>query len=197
VGKGPRSDETCDWVREHCDTVIAGNWDLGLGNREFPADGFYWNQLGEERLAWLRSLPTRSEMTISGLRFILVHGRPVIPLLQGYDPDAAFRELSLLQNEPADTGMIFGDSHRAFIRTVDGRYMINTGSVGNNLGGIPRVHAILMDGKDNASTPGELQISMISLIYNNRAEAEFAATVMDLPKREAYVREVLTGHYSR
>ncbi|MCR5500573.1 MAG: metallophosphoesterase [Acetatifactor sp.] len=27
VGKGPESDKTIDWVREHCNHWIAGNWD--------------------------------------------------------------------------------------------------------------------------------------------------------------------------
>ena len=29
VGKGPESDQTCDWVRTHCQHFIGGNWDYG------------------------------------------------------------------------------------------------------------------------------------------------------------------------
>ena len=62
VGKGPDSARTCDWVRSHCTVCIGGNWDYGIGAKEYPADEYYWDQLGEERMAWLRSLPEEAEL---------------------------------------------------------------------------------------------------------------------------------------
>ena len=34
VGKGPESDKTCDWARNHCNHWIAGNWDQAMD--KFP-----------------------------------------------------------------------------------------------------------------------------------------------------------------
>ena len=80
VGKGPSNAETCDWVRAHCDHFVGGNWDYGIGGKQFPADDYYWQQLGPERMAWLNSLPSEAEATVSGVRFRLFHGRPVTVL---------------------------------------------------------------------------------------------------------------------
>ena len=69
VGKGPSSAQTCDWVMQNCTLCVGGNWDFGIGGREYAADQYYWDQLGEERMAWLRSLPREAEATIGGIRF--------------------------------------------------------------------------------------------------------------------------------
>ena len=49
VGKGPCSDRTFDWAMANCDLVLGGNWDYGIGYRQFAPDDFYWAQLGEAR----------------------------------------------------------------------------------------------------------------------------------------------------
>ena len=85
VGKGPSNAETCDWVRSHCTLCVGGNWDYGIGGKEFPEDGYFWNQLGEERMHWLNTLPREQEVLLSGIRFRLFHGRPVTPLMQVQD----------------------------------------------------------------------------------------------------------------
>lgn len=197
VGKGPSSDFTCDWVRENCDTVIGGNWDYGIGAQIFPADGFFWNQLGPERLKWLSELPRETELRLSGLTFRLVHGRPALPLIQGGDPDEILTQLFTLPDGKTYDGAIFGDSHRPFFRTVGGAYIINSGSVGSNLGGIPRAHAILLEGDTETEKKASFRCTVISVVYDNEAEAEIARKVPDLPKQAAYIRETLTGHYSR
>lgn len=197
VGKGPRSDQTCDWVREHCDLFVGGNWDYGVGNKAFPPDGFFWDQLGEERLRWLREMPEEQELTLSGFHFRLIHGRPMKPLMQGYDSDEALMQAFENPQGKEYDGVIFGDSHRPFLRTVSGRYVMNTGSVGNNLGGVPRAHAILLEGDPDAVEKTSFRSTFISIPYDRDAEADIARRTPDLPKQESYIREVLTGHYSR
>ncbi|MBR2718779.1 MAG: metallophosphoesterase family protein [Clostridia bacterium] len=41
VGKGPSNAETCDWVRNRCTLCLGGNWDYGIGGKEFPEDGYF------------------------------------------------------------------------------------------------------------------------------------------------------------
>ena len=197
VGKGPRNDQTCDWVREHCDTVVGGNWDYGVGYQSFAPDVFFWDQLGEERLKWLRELPQEQELRLSGFTFRLIHGRPLKPLMQGYDSDEALMQAFENTNGKEYDGVIFGDSHRPFMRTAFGHYIMNTGSVGNNLGGVARAHAILLEGDPDATEKTSFRSTLISIPYDNNAEAEIARNTPDLPKQESYIREVLTGHYSR
>ena len=194
VGKGPHSVETCDWVRSHCTRFVGGNWDYGIGGKEFAEDGYFWERLGEERLAWLNGLPREFEATISGVRFRLFHGRPVTPLMSAQtDKDvlgAAFH------GEGGDyTGIIFADSHRPFVRSLQDGYIINTGSVGNSLG-VNRAHALLVEG-EKGDTPSPLMFTILSVPYDNQAAADIARQDEHLPHRDAYINEIITGKYSR
>ena len=193
VGKGPESDKTCDWARSHCNHWIAGNWDRGL-SRDKENDTFYSRQIGPERFAWLDSLPLEDELTIAGIRFRLVHGRFLDPLYLSFDPDEKLREgFRFHDGRPDANGLICADSHRPFIRPLEGGYALNTGSVGDNLS-LPRAHALLLEGEIQ---DGPLSITVLSVPYDNRKAAETADLYPDLPKKEAYQREVLTGVYSR
>ena len=193
VGKGPESDKTCDWVRAHCNHWIAGNWDRGLSeNRQECA--FYTDQIGEERFAWLDSLPLEDELEISGMRFRLVHGRFLDPLYLSYDPDEKLRAgFRFHDGRPEADGMICADSHRPFIRPLEGGYALNTGSIGNNLS-LPRAHALLLEGEKG---PAPLRITVLSVPYDNRRAAEVADRYPDLPMKDSYKKEVQTGIYSR
>ena len=193
VGKGPESDKTCDWVRRFCTHCIAGNWDRGLSmNRE--QHPFYRDQIGAEQFDWLDSLPLEDELTISGIRFRLVHGRFLDPLYISSDPDEKLRAgFRFRDGRPEAGGLICADSHRPFIRPLVGGYAMNTGSVGNNLG-VTRAHALLLEGEDR---PAPLKITVLSVPYDNQKAADIADLYPDLPLREAYKNEVLTGVYSR
>ena len=195
VGKGPESPATCDWVRAHCTRFVGGNWDYGIGGKHFPADAYYWDQLGPERMAWLSELPREMDVMISGTRFRLFHGRPVTELMHaGSDRDtlvACFTHDGVTYG-----GVIFADSHRPFLRTLDVGYIVNTGSVGNNMG-VPKAHALVVEGQLDSAEPGLLQMTTLSVPYDN--EAAVAAAMADdrLPYRDAYIRELRTGIYSR
>lgn len=193
VGKGPSNAETCDWVRANCNHFVGGNWDYGIGGKEYEADHYFWNQLGEERLAWLNSLPREGEVTISGIRFRLFHGRPVTELLQA-DTDSETLKATFTSEKGTFGGVIFADSHRPFVRTLSTGYIMNTGSVGNSLG-VPRAHALLIEGGDCPGDP--LLMTVVSVAYENEAAADLARRDPDLPYQQEYLREITTGVYSR
>lgn len=195
IGKGPESDKTCDWVRNHCDHWIAGNWDRGLSqNRDRADNAFYTEQIGVERFNWLDSLPLEDELTIAGIRFRLVHGRFLDQLYWGGDPDEKLRQgFCFRDGRPKADGMICADSHRPFVRLLDDGYVMNTGSVGDNLG-LPRAHALLLEGEKEG---GALGITILSVPYDNQKAAETVDQYPDLPLKEAFRKEVLTGIYSR
>ncbi len=193
VGKGPESDRTCDWVREHCRHWIAGNWDRGLSTHR-EKNPFYAQQIGQERFAWLDSLPLEDELTISGIRFRLVHGRFLDPLYLGGDPDEKLRGgFRFHDGRPEANGLICADCHRPFIRLLGDGYALNTGSVGNSIG-LPRAHALLLEGEEG---PAPLRITTLSVPYDNQKAADTADRYPELPLKESYKNEVLTGVYSR
>ena len=187
VGKGPESHKTCDWARANCKVIIGGNWDVGIARKHFPNDAFYWDQLGEERMAFLADLPMEHLFTFAGLKFRLIHGRPVFPqLLFPHTEAEAF-------NPYLDGVDVFGyaDSHRPAFRTLNGGYLFNTGSVGNSLG-VNKAHYLLL-----TQQPQGIDFTIVSLPYNNQLAAQIAQDTPQLPGRDAYIREVTTGVYSR
>ncbi|MGN1368522.1 MAG: metallophosphoesterase family protein [Aristaeellaceae bacterium] len=195
VGKGPQNAETCDWVRANCKLCIGGNWDYGIGGKEFAEDGYFWNQLGPQRMDWLRTLPRETDAWISGVHFRLFHGRPVTPLISVQEDKAVFAE-AFRANGETYSGIIFADSHRPFVRTLNDGYALNTGSVGNSMG-VPRAHALLLDGELGGRDAANLSMTILAVPYDNEAAAEIARQDERLPHRESYIREVLTGIYSR
>ena len=205
VGKGPENHKTLDWVRNNCQHFISGNWDVGIAEGPTADDrssddqdpchnDFYWKQLGKERLDWLRSLPDEDEIMISGISFRLFHGRPVDANYHSY--------LSMDELRPGFTdtkgkrhgGFISADGHMPYVRSIDLGYAINTGSVGNSLG-IPRCHALLIEGETGASQLSPISFNILSIPYNNRLAADTADKYPDLPGKEAYKNEILTGVY--
>lgn len=195
VGKGPESRATCDWVRANCTRFVGGNWDFGIGGKEYPEDHYYWNQLGEERMQWLRTLPREMEATISGIRFRMFHGRPVTPLMQVQDDKEKL--MSTFRTEAGSFGgVLFADSHRPFIRTLNIGYMINAGSVGNSLG-VPNAHALLLDGAVDCPERCELSMTILAVPYDQQAAVAAAMADDRQPFRDAYITEITTGIYSR
>ena len=113
-----------------------------------------------------------------------------------FDPDEKLRQgFRFHDGRPEANGLICADCHRPFIRPLEGGYALNTGSVGNNLS-LPRAHALLLEG-EKGSEPLPLRITVLSVPYDNRKAAETADLYPDLPLKESYQREVLTGIYSR
>lgn len=195
VGKGSQNAETCDWVRANCTRFVGGNWDYGIGGKEFAEDGYFWAQLGEERMTWLNGLPRELDCWVSGVHFRLFHGRPVTPLISVQADKAVFSE-AFHANGTDYSGIIFADSHRPFVRTLAEGYALNTGSVGNSLG-VPNAHAMLIEGEVGSRTPAPLTMTVLSVPYDNEAAAEAARQDEKLPHRESFINEVLTGVYSR
>lgn len=203
VGKGPESDKTLDWVRNNCNHFITGNWDAIIADwakNGAPAgheeNAFYWNQLGDERLDWLASLPLEDEVWISGINFRLLHGRPSDKNFHNY-----LDVSELITGFTNKEGKVFGgficaDCHQAYIREFNNGYAINTGSVGNSLGST-RCHALLIEGELGSKKSAPISMTTLSIPYDNSLAAKIAEECSLLPKKESYIKEVMTGVYSR
>ena len=201
VGKGPENDKAVDWVRTNCRHFVKGNWDegicLGFHNSAFPADSFFWEQLGKERIEWLESLPFEDEVLISGQWLRLIHGRPVDRLYQAYDGwDELMQGFKSKVTNRVYGGYICADSHMPYVRACSLGYAVNTGSVGNSLG-MPRVHALVVEGDIGSERLSPIRFDILSIPYDNQEAADIAALYPRLPRLECYQREVLTGIYSR
>lgn len=196
VGKGPSSDFTFDWAMARCDLILGGNWDFGVGYKRFPADDFYWEQLGQDRLTALCALPTEHHFTFSGRRIRLFHGRPVMEELVVAHHDAAVINPFFDDGEGGRfDAVIYADAHRQALRTLTPGLFVNIGSVGNALGEPRCCYAILCGEMGEAPAPFEIRLRQLD--YDRDQAVRDAKAAPRLPRGEAYIREIETGLYSR
>ena len=210
VGKGPRNVETCDWVRSHCDLFLKGNWDEWICRAYFERNlppqeqncfastlSFYWEQLGEERIKWLDSLPQEASMWISGLHFRLIHGRTIDALFQPSDPtDVLEGGLIGSDKKTKYDALVCADCHRPFVRALNYGYALNTGSIGNSICR-PLACALMIEGDVGSHEPSPIHFTTIAVPYDNRKAADIALATPGLPLADAFANEVMTGQYSR
>lgn len=157
---GPRPAEVVDRLRELGWPGVAGNtdemlWDSSVSAQQLRRapklrswlDVLFgvlrpWavERLGEERIAWLRSLPL--EWRLGGVR--VLHASPT-DLWRAPMPDADDAELAETYGEDAGDLAIYGHIHRPFVRELDGITVGNSGSVGLPWDGDWRPSYLLVD----------------------------------------------------
>lgn len=196
VGKGPSNDFTFDWAMQHCDLILGGNWDFGVGYQEFPNDRYYWDQLGEDRLKALRELPLEHELTFSGQRIRLFHGRPVMENLIFATNDASLIDPFFVDPQGGRyDAVIYADAHRQAMRTMSPGLFVNTGSVGNAIG-VPKCCYAILSGEEGDS-PAPIEVRLRQLDYDRDQAVKDAMAAPTLPRVASYIREIQTGIYSR
>lgn len=153
VGYGARPNETIDSIRERSIPTIMGNYDDGVG---FDRDdcGCAYKDADEEargqesliwtrrvttadRKAYLRTLIPEIRFEIEGVRFRLVHGSPRRMneyLFEDRDP----RSLERIARDSDCDVLVFGHTHKPWVKEIAGVLMVNEGSVGKPKDGDPR-----------------------------------------------------------
>jgi putative phosphoesterase len=153
VGYGPRPNETIALIRERGIPTIMGNYDDGVGfdrddcgcaykDPEEEARGqqsLFWTraETTEENKGYLRTLLPENRFEAEGKRFRPVHGSPRRMneyLFEDRDPRSLAR---IAQGADADV-LVFGHTHKPWVRDIEGVLMVNDGSVGKPKDGDPR-----------------------------------------------------------
>ena len=119
----------------------------GGGYRRLAAETrpINWELVDSFRTKFLARLPLTLSVTLEGKRYFLVHGSPRDPLDE-YLPDEADAWRARLEGIDADF-ICTGHTHVPMDLDVDGRRIINPGSVGQPRDGDPRAsYAIIEDG---------------------------------------------------
>jgi len=96
--------------------------------------------LGEERIAWLRSLPRMQKHGAMAL----VHASPEIAW-RAPAPEASDAELESVYSPLGQPVAIYGHIHRSFVRSVSNMVVANTGSVSLSYDGDRRAAYLLLD----------------------------------------------------
>lgn len=136
---------------------VQGNTDRYLGDRREEAHvQFFAALLGEERLAWLRELPTRVELPAHDALVVHATPRGDEEVLRPETPEDAVA--TMLDGEPARL-IVGGHVHLQFLRPVGAWTWLNPGSVGLPFDGDRRAAwAILHEGGvDLRRTPYDVE----------------------------------------
>ena len=182
VGYGPHPNEVCALLAERGIPTIYGNYDYAIARDLEDCGCAYVTQhdrdLGQRSVAWtlehtsaaskafMRSLPFDLRFPVGGREVHLVHGSPrkVNEYLFEDKPDSLYSRLAAA--ETADV-LVFGHTHKPWVRSVDGVLFVNCGSVGKPKDGDPRgAFAVLTDAGDR------VDVTIERVAYDADAVAE-------------------------
>jgi putative phosphoesterase len=162
VGYGPHPNEVCRLIEERGIRTIYGNYDYAIARDLEDCGCAYVDQhdreLGQKSVEWtlahtdqrskdfMRELPFDLRFTVGESAIHLVHGSPrkVNEYLFEEKPASLYERLA--GAEDADT-LVFGHTHKPWVREYGGVLFVNCGSVGKPKDGDPRAaFAILRAG---------------------------------------------------
>ena len=163
VGYGPFPNEVIDLLRGINARSIIGNYDQKV--LKFPQKAKKWRKkkhplkylafkwaykaLSKDNREYLASLPTDLALTAVGRSILLTHTSP-LSIEEHLTPDTPQERFEELARGVSADMVVFGHSHRPFVRLIDGVWFVNTGSVGRPDDGDPRsCYAVLeITGRD-------------------------------------------------
>ncbi|MFD0698618.1 metallophosphoesterase family protein [Paenibacillus sp. GCM10027628] len=217
VGKGPGSAEAVDRIRTVCETVVQGNWDLGITYpQDQPTGSWHQQQLGEKRLAYLAQLPFSVDIRMSGklIRCFHASAQSVFHRVKRKAPKAermAMFENTEMTGTPADGRQPdivgYGDIHLPYLITIkntseekfeghinSGRVLFNVGSVGTPYDGIPQASYCILEGVTDSTVagPAGFSIQFVRVPYDI-AQAVHLAYASEMPESRRYELEISTG----
>ena len=204
VGKGPDSVKATDICREICEVVLLGNWDYFMTDGgDFPMFRWYRQQIGKERLDYLRNLTPVFNFYISGRKVRLYHASHigVAHRVQMYDPEdkhlAMFTNTEFTGDDFQPDTIGYGDIHRTYLKNMKGKVLFNAGSVGNPLDE-PTAAYVIIEGNYGENKPGYFSIQTIRLPYDIELAIKQARdAAMPRIELKLYEEELRTSQYRR
>lgn len=201
--KGPQPEESVETLfSTPLDAIVRGNGDELL-TQGFPPnfnppaakkdllDAFHaWalQRLSAASMERLRSLPFQHTQRLGPHTMAFVHAGP--RSTTDYYPATA--DIDALLPIFAGVGpcdmLVYGHIHTPFVRRLNRRWLVNTGSVGFPVDGDYRASYALFDASN-----GGLNISIRRVAYDVRATLQ-AAIDADMPYREKYSECLRAGH---
>ena len=153
VGYGPRPNEVCRSIEEHGLPTIYGNYDYAIARDDDDCGCFYPTpkdrEIGEASVAWtlehtderskrfMRDLPFDLRFELADTRVRLVHGSPRKVNEYLLEDRAASTFERIAQLADCDI-LLFGHTHKPWVKEYGGVLFVNCGSVGKPKDGDPR-----------------------------------------------------------
>lgn len=182
VGYAPFPNEVIELIRKHQILTVMGNYDDAVGNMRLICGCDYKNEqeqaLGEKSIRWtkehtteqnlefLRALPTEIRLESGDQKVLIVHGSP--RMLTEYLTESTADEYLLELVEEAKTDvLVCGHTHIPLHKVIQGKHVINAGSVGKPKHGIPEATYVIISFGDEV----KVEVRKISYDYETVAKA--------------------------
>ncbi|MGH2550503.1 MAG: metallophosphoesterase family protein [Thermomicrobiales bacterium] len=199
VGYGAKPNEVIELIKTRGIPTIMGNYDDGVGfdrdcaykdadERDRGQQSLMWSRASttDENKAFLRELVPEIRFDIDGLRFRLVHGSPR-RMNEYLFEDRDQRSLERIAQIADCDVLIFGHTHKPWVREISGVLFANAGSVGKPKDGDPRAAWLLLT--TNSWEPPMIEIRRVEYDVSGMAAAIRATD--GLP--DHYARDIETG----
>ncbi len=153
VGYGPHPNGVCALIAEREISTIYGNYDFAIArdledcgcayvtqhDRELGQCSVDWTleQTSQESKDFMRGLPFDLRFPVGNVDVHLVHGSPrkVNEYLFEDKPASLYERLAAAEGDPV---LVFGHTHKPWVREYGGVLFVNCGSVGKPKDGDPR-----------------------------------------------------------
>lgn len=171
--RGPEPKRSLELVRSLNTDVIKGNADewvvRGVQNGEVPDQAFEimnkerdWTyaKLNSDDIDYISKLPTELNLEYNNFKIHAFHATPIslFDVVQPHEHDDLIEEKLMKRN--ADL-YIYGHIHKPYVRYINGKCIVNTGSVGLPFDGLNMASYVVVDiGKDIS------QVSIHRVKYN-------------------------------
>ncbi|HBX24040.1 MAG TPA: metallophosphoesterase [Desulfotomaculum sp.] len=195
VGYNAFPSEVVRLIRENGIATVMGNYDDAIANSRMVCGCDYKDvkaaELGIKSITWtventgpeekefLRSLPDKLLSKLGGYQVLFVHGSPRKLNEYLFEDTTAGDVLAMMQDASADV-LICGHTHLPYHRVIEGRHVINVGSVGKPKHGDPDAVYALVEFN------GGVQTKFIKVPYDHEAAAR-AVENAGLPKEFAAI----------
>jgi putative phosphoesterase len=185
VGYGPHPNEVCALIEERRIPTIYGNYDHAIARDEHDCGCAYITPhdraVGQQSVEWtlvntsqsskdfMRELPFDLRFGLGEHEIHLVHGSPrkVNEYLFEAKPDSLYERLAGAETARS---LVFGHTHKPWVREIAGVQFVNCGSVGKPKDGDPRgAFAIL------TAAPGIPEVAIERVDYDARGVADQVA----------------------
>jgi putative phosphoesterase len=186
VGYGAYPNEVCGLIEDRGIPTIYGNYDYAIA-RDLEDCGCAYvtehdRELGQQSVAWtlehtdarakdfMRGLPFDLRFEVGAIPVHLVHGSPrkVNEYLFEDKPASLYERLAAAEESDA---LVFGHTHKPWVREYGGVLFVNCGSVGKPKDGDPRAGFALLE-----DSGGTLDVTIQRVEYDaERAARDVAA----------------------
>ncbi|AEX85010.1 phosphoesterase, MJ0936 family [Marinitoga piezophila KA3] len=161
VGYGPNPNEVIEIIKNKNIKCVRGNYDDAIGF-EKESCGCAYNpgretEVGDESINWtikntskenkkfLRELPLYMEFEKENLRFFLTHGSPFDNLFEYIKPSDNAEKFIKISRYNNSEIFVFGHTHLMMAKHINGKVILNPGSVGRTKDGEPLATYLIMD----------------------------------------------------